>query len=124
MTFRVNPDKLYNKFCLLFLKAGECVSKSEGRVLGIQSLIKKSQKTLYTHAAFKKIKKTITIVAQKRVLILHLSIKPDTVAFEEGFSRDVSDIGHWGTGKVEICIKNKADSEKAKPLLDRAYNEN
>ncbi len=38
---------------------------------------------------------------------------PNTVAFEEGFSRDVSDIGHWGTGKVEIRIKNKADFEKA-----------
>lgn len=83
-----------------------------------------SETHLKLYAAFKKIKNIITVVAQKRVLILHLSIKPDTVAFEEGFSRDVSDIGHWGTGKVEIRIKNKADFEKAKPLLDRAYNEN
>ena len=51
-------------------------------------------------------------------------ISEESPAFEEGFSRDVSDIGHWGTGKVEIRIKNKADFEKAKPLLDRAYNEN
>ena len=83
-----------------------------------------SETHLKLYAAFKKIKNIITVVAQKRVMILHLSIKPDTVAFEEGFSRDVSDIGHWGTGKVEIRIKNKTDFEKAKPLLDRGYNEN
>jgi predicted transport protein len=32
-------------------------------------------------------------------------------------------IGHYGTGDIEIVIKNKEDFEKAKPLIDRAYHE-
>ena len=47
-----------------------------------------------------------------------------TISFEEGFSRDVTNIGHWGCGPVELCLQNGTDFEKAKPLIDRAYNEN
>ena len=79
---------------------------------------------LKLYSAFKKIKNVATVYAQKRELVLNLALDPATVTYEEGFSRDVSTIGHWGTGNVEVRIRNKADFEKAKPLLDRAYNEN
>lgn len=79
---------------------------------------------LKLYAAFKKIKNVVTVVAQKKALILNLPLNPNSMVFEENFSRDVTDIGHWGTGNVEIRIKNKADLEKAKPLLERSYNEN
>lgn len=83
-----------------------------------------SETHLKLYAAFKKIKNVATVTANKKALVLNLSLKPNTVVFEDGFSRDVTEIGHWGTGNVELRIKNKADFEKAKPLLDRAYNEN
>jgi len=35
----------------------------------------------------------------------------------------VRKIGHYGTGELEITITSDADFEKAKLLLDRAYNE-
>ena len=79
---------------------------------------------LKLYAAFKKIKNVATVVAQKKALILNLPLNPNSMVFEENFSRDVTDIGHWGTGNVELRIKNKADLEKAKPLLERSYNEN
>lgn len=79
---------------------------------------------LKQYAAFKKIKNVATVVAQKRALILNLPLNPNSMVFEDNFSRDVSEIGHWGTGNVELRIKNKADLEKAKPLLERSYNEN
>lgn len=79
---------------------------------------------LKLYAAFKKIKNVATVVAQKKALILNLPLNPNSMVFEENFSRDVTEIGHWGTGNVEIRIKNKADLEKAKPLLERSYNEN
>ena len=79
---------------------------------------------LKQYAALKKIKNVATVVAQKRALILNLPLNPNSMVFEDNFSRDVSEIGHWGTGNVELRIKNKADLEKAKPLLERSYNEN
>ena len=44
--------------------------------------------------------------------------------FEEGFSRDVTNIGHWGCGAVELYLQSSADFEKAKSLIDRAFDEN
>ena len=57
-------------------------------------------------------------------MLLHLRLDVTTIDYEEGFTRDTSKIGHWATGDVEIIIHNKADFEKAKPLIDRSYNEN
>lgn len=78
---------------------------------------------LKLYVAFKKIRNIVTVVAKKKKLILYLSLDAATVTFEEGFSRDVTNIGHWGCGAVALDIKNKKDFEKAKPLIERAYNE-
>lgn len=83
-----------------------------------------SETHLKLYSAFKKIKNIVTVVALKKKLVINLPIDVSTVVFEEGFSRDVTNIGHWGCGAVELHIKNSADFEKAKPLIDRAYNEN
>lgn len=83
-----------------------------------------SETHLKLYSAFKKIKNIVTVVALKKKLIINLPIDVSTVSFEEGFSRDVTNIGHWGCGAVELHLQNAADFEKAKPLIDRAYNEN
>ena len=83
-----------------------------------------SETHLKLYAAFKKIRNIVTVVALKKKLVINLPFDVSTVTFEEGFSRDVTNIGHWGCGAVEVQLKNKADFEKAKALIDRAYNEN
>lgn len=83
-----------------------------------------SETHLKLYAAFKKIRNIVTVVALKKKLILNLPIDVTSVTFEPGFSRDVTNIGHWGCGAVELHLQNAADFEKAKPLIDRAYNEN
>ena len=45
-----------------------------------------------------------------------------SVRLEEGFTRDVSQVGHAGTGNLEIRIQTSADLERAQPLLLRSYN--
>lgn len=83
-----------------------------------------SETRLKLYAAFKKIKNIVTVVILKKKMILNLPLDVNSVTFEEGFSRDVTNIGHWGCGSVELHIQNSADFEKAKPLIDRTYNEN
>lgn len=83
-----------------------------------------SETHLKLYAAFKKIKNLVTVVAQKKKLIVNIPLDVESVTFEEGFSRDVTNIGHWGCGAVELHLQNTTDLEKAKPLIDRAYNEN
>lgn len=83
-----------------------------------------SENHLKLYAAFKKIRNVVTVVAQKKKLVVNLPLDVSTFTFEEGFSRDVSGLGHWGCGAVELHLQSHADLEKAKPLFDRAYNEN
>lgn len=83
-----------------------------------------TENKLKLYVAFKKIKNFVCIVPAKTRLYLELRLEVTTVTFEEGFSRDVTNIGHWGTGNVEITLENNRDFEKAKFMIDRAYNEN
>lgn len=56
-------------------------------------------------------------------VILRLKLNPDSVDLIAGFTRDTREVGHYGTGDLEVTIQNTKDVEKAKPLLDRVYNE-
>ncbi|AKH63740.1 MULTISPECIES: DUF5655 domain-containing protein [Photorhabdus] len=53
-----------------------------------------------------------------------LKLNPNNINLEEGFSRDVTHIGHWGTGDVELIVRNEHDLNKAKILIEQAYQEN
>lgn len=57
-------------------------------------------------------------------LRLYLKLNPRDVGLSQGFIHDVTDKGHWGTGDLEIIIRTKEDLDKAKPLIERAYQEN
>ena len=80
-------------------------------------------KTLKLYFAFKRLKNFVTVVpgTNKQELWLYLKLDPASAPHEEGFTRDVRAIGHWGTGDLEITIRTDADLEKAKPLLLRSY---
>ena len=43
---------------------------------------------------------------------------------EKGFTRDVTNIGHYGTGNLYTTIKDNNDFEKAKPYILESYNNN
>ena len=85
------------------------------------------EKPLKLYVAFRRIKNFVCMSLISRVdphLFLTVRLDPSKVAIEKGFTRDVSNIGHWGTGDLEIIIRNAADLEKAKPLIERAYEAN
>ncbi|MEP1698305.1 MAG: DUF5655 domain-containing protein [Paracoccaceae bacterium] len=85
------------------------------------------QKTLNNYFAFKRIKNfaCVEIKPQINVIRLYLKVDPEAVALvnglEEGFTRDVRNIGHFGTGDLEVTIKNHEDLERAKPLIQQSY---
>ena len=83
-----------------------------------------SENRLKLYSAFKKIKNIVCVEIFRDKLLLHIRLDPQTVIFEDGFSRNVTGIGHWGTGDVEVSIKNSEDIEKVKTLIVRAYEEN
>ncbi|WP_416484223.1 DUF5655 domain-containing protein [Streptomyces sp. CL12] len=54
-------------------------------------------------------------------ILVYLRLDPDTVALEDGFTRNMRGIGHLGTGDLEVRIASAADLEKAVPLFRRAF---
>ncbi|MFD7087271.1 DUF5655 domain-containing protein [Streptomyces sp. NPDC059896] len=54
-------------------------------------------------------------------ILVYLRLAPDTVAPEDGFTRDMRGIGHLGTGDLEVRLASAADLEKAAPLIRRAF---
>ena len=83
-----------------------------------------TENQLKHYVAFKKIKNIVCIEMLKNRMALYLKLDASTIEYEKGFTRDTTQIGHYGTGNVEVTIRNRTDYEKAKALLDRAYNEN
>lgn len=53
---------------------------------------------------------------------MFLKVDPESVELEPGFSRDVRNIGHFGTGDLELIITDGATLDKAKPLMERSYD--
>ena len=60
---------------------------------------------------------------QKQKILLFLKLDPKNAPGPPNISRDVSQIGHFGTGDLEITLRNLDDFEKAKPLIVQAYQE-
>lgn len=84
-----------------------------------------TKKTLKFYFAFRRLKNfaCVEVHPQTRNLLVYLKINPDTVELEDGFTRDVRTIGHFGTGDLELRIHTAADFEKARPLIQRSYED-
>ena len=81
------------------------------------------EKELKNYFAYKRIKNfaCVEVHNQKQELTVFVKVNPESIQLEKGFTRDVRNIGHFGTGELEITIKNNSDFERAKPLLDTSY---
>ena len=51
------------------------------------------------------------------VIAVYLKVNPETVQLEKGFTQDVRNIGHFGTGDLKLTMRTFEDFERAKPLL-------
>jgi predicted transport protein len=91
-------------------------------ILALGDDVTENQLKLYS--AFKKIKNIVCIEIRVKSIMIYLRLNPNDFILENGFTRDVSKIGHWGTGDLEITIKNVLDFEKAKEYIDKAYEIN
>lgn len=81
------------------------------------------EKTLKYYFAYKRIKNfaCVEVYTQSNKLQVYIKLNPDEIQLEEGFTRDVRNIGHFGTGDLEITIRNQEDLEKAEPLILKSY---
>lgn len=82
------------------------------------------RKDLKLYTAFKRIKNFASVVIAPHKIDPRLQIYlklPGNVANNDNFTRDVTSIGHWGTGNFEVTIRTLADIDKAQSLIEQSY---
>jgi len=83
------------------------------------------RKELKLYTAYKRIKNfaSFHVLPQKKDerVVMYLKVDPSSIELEEGFTRDVTNTGHWGTGDLEIQIRTEQDIEKAKPFIQMSF---
>jgi predicted transport protein len=80
------------------------------------------RKDLRLYAAFKRLKNFATVVLhRKNCLLLYLHVDPASAMLFLPKARDVTHIGHWGTGNLEVTISTMADLDAVKPFINTAY---
>ncbi|MGY2747903.1 DUF5655 domain-containing protein [Arthrobacter sp. UYCu723] len=101
---------LYEKFETFALSLGDDVVKNE--------------RSLYF--AFRRLKNfaCVEVHPTSKNLLVYLKLPPEAVEPVEGFSRDVSNIGHFGTGNLELRISSTANWPLVEELTRQAYAAN
>ncbi len=78
-------------------------------------------KTLKNYQAFRRIKNFACVEVHTQKVLVFVKVDPTEEVLEPGFTRDMRNIGHYGTGNLEITLRDLADVEKAAPLLSKSY---
>lgn len=82
-----------------------------------------SKKALKFYFAFRRLKNfaCVEVHPQTKTLLIYLKVDPSAVDLEAGFSRDVRNIGHFGTGDLELRVSTHEQLQKALPLIQKSY---
>ena len=114
------PDKSYAEVLpTLSSETADLLVSLEDHVMALGDDVQRKELRLYT--AFKRLKNFATVVLHKKgKVLMYLHLAPN-MARHLSFARDVTQIGHWGTGNLELTLATLADLDAAKPLIAAAY---
>lgn len=88
-------------------------------VMGLDAAFEEAPKK--RHIAYKISQNVVCVEVQHRRLLLYLKLDPAEVSPLPENARDVSGIGHYGTGDFELSVATEGDVEAAKPFIEMAY---
>ena len=97
----------------------EIVSDLRDFIMNLDSAMEEVPKKFYL--AYKISQNIVCMEIKKHKVILFLKLNPKEMAYLPSIARDVSDIGHYGTGDLEITVSSAQDLEAAKGFINAAY---
>lgn len=100
-------------------KIVELAQKIREYIAGLDAAIEEAPKKLYV--AYKTSQNIVCMEIQKQQILLYLKLDPRKIPNLPQNGRDVTDIGHFGTGDFELTVKSDEDFEIAKPFIELAY---
>ena len=90
-------------------------------ITGLDPAIEVSPKKFYV--AYKTSQNIACMEVKQQRVLLYLKLDPKIAQGPKGISRDVTDVGHYGTGDLEVSLKNAPDLEAAQPFIQKAYEQ-
>lgn len=111
---------------------GELLEKADDGLTGLYESVKDlclsmgedvAETERKQYVAFRRLKNFASVEVRPKAncVLIYLKLDPDEHELEDGFTRDVSGIGHFGTGDFEVRIQSQGDVEKAIPFIEASY---
>ena len=88
--------------------------------MNIDPSVKEELKKLYI--AFKAYTNFVDVVPQKSRLRLSLNVAVADILDPKGLCKDVSNLGRWGNGDVEVGISNMNELDDIMELIQQAFD--
>lgn len=90
------------------------------RIMNLSPDVKREFKKLYI--AYKLDTNFVDIVVQKQRLRISLNMKFDQVIDPKNLCKDITGLGRWGNGDVELFFEHTADIDDVMALIEQSYN--
>jgi len=100
-------------------KIKELAMQIQDFILGIDTAIDENPKKFYV--AYKTSQNIVCMETKKQKITLYIKLNPKVIKDLPAIARDVTEIGHYGTGDLEITVKSENDFEAAKQYIKMAY---
>lgn len=91
----------------------------EKRITNLDSSVRIEYKKLYI--AFKAVTNFVDVVPQKNRLRLSLNMPFEEIIDEKGLCKDVTGLGRWGNGDVEVGIDSEGQIDDVMNLIEQAF---
>jgi predicted transport protein len=89
-------------------------------VLGLDPAVEEVPKKFYV--AYKISQNIVCMEPRSKNVKLFVKLQPSDIEAPPQFYRDVTNVGHYGTGDTEFTIALERELEEVKPLIKLAYN--
>jgi len=93
----------------------------EDYIMSLGDDIQKKELKLY--CAYKRLRNFACVEIRSSKILIYLKVDPDSLEKMPDFARDVTEIGHYGTGDFELQITNLEELEESKHFIEKSYNE-
>ncbi|MFI9210163.1 DUF5655 domain-containing protein [Streptomyces sp. NPDC053253] len=101
-------------------RMADLAAAADEALLGLGEGITKVQRKKY--CAYQRLRNFASICPPQRTKVLvYLSLDPAEVDLGPDFTRDVTGLGHHGTGDLEVQLRTERDLERAQDLFHASY---
>jgi predicted transport protein len=88
-------------------------------MMGMDPAMEESPKKFYV--AYRISQNIVCMEVMKQQVVLYIKLNPKEAGHLPSIARDTTDIGHYGTGNLEITLKKLEDLEITKPFIESAH---